>query len=144
MLRRSGARASASSTGVPTVGGTKNVDIDAVAALAPDLVVVNDEENRIEDAEALAARGLALHSMSPHSVADVGPRGRARSRRASDSDVPAPFDRWDAWLAGTRRPERGSAFVAIWRRPWMSLAADTYGSSLLAHVGIAQRFRRRR
>ena len=43
--------------GVPTVGGTKNVDVDAVAALAPDLVIVNDEENRLEDADALVARG---------------------------------------------------------------------------------------
>ena len=59
--------------GVPTVGGTKRIDIDAAVALEPDLVVVNDEENRIEDADALTARGLTLHSMSPHSLVDVGP-----------------------------------------------------------------------
>ena len=28
------------------VGGTKNPDVDAIVALGPDLVVVNDEENR--------------------------------------------------------------------------------------------------
>jgi hypothetical protein len=33
-------------------------------------------------------------------------------------------------------PERLRAFVPIWRRPWMSLSASTYGSSVLAHVGI--------
>ncbi len=125
--------------GVPTVGGTKNVDVDAVVALAPDLVVVNDEENRIEDAEALRARGLALHSMSPHSVADVGPAVGALATSV-ESDVPVPLDHWDAWLAETHQVEQGSVFVAIWRRPWMSLAADTYGSSLLAHVGRANVF----
>jgi hypothetical protein len=28
-------------------------------------------------------------------------------------------------------------FVPIWRRPWMSLADDTYGASLLAELGVA-------
>jgi ABC-type Fe3+-hydroxamate transport system substrate-binding protein len=125
--------------GVRTVGGTKNVDIDAVVALAPDLVVVNDEENRIEDAEALVARGLALHSMSPRSVADVGPVVCALAT-AIGVAPPAPFDAWPAWEARTRSAARVSAFVPIWRRPWMSLAADTYGASLLAHVGITNVF----
>ena len=124
---------------VPTVGGTKNVDVDAVVALAPDLVIVNDEENRVEDAESLVARGLVLHSMSPRSVGDVGTAVCALAT-AIGAEPPAPFDAWDAWRARTRTPERLSAFIPIWRRPWMSLAADTYGSSLLAHAGIANIF----
>ena len=125
--------------GAPTVGGTKNVDVDAVVALAPDLVVVNDEENRVEDAQALTARGLALHSMSPRSVADVGPAVCALAS-VLEVEAPAPFGAWDAWQARTRIAARASAFVPIWRRPWMSLAADTYGASLLAHVGISNVF----
>jgi ABC-type Fe3+-hydroxamate transport system substrate-binding protein len=125
--------------GVATVGGTKNVDVDAVVALAPDVVIVNDEENRIEDAHALEARGLTLHSMSPHSVADVGP-AVCTLASALGVRVPAPFDDWGAWMARTAVAIRTSAFIPIWRRPWMSLAADTYGSSLLAHVGIANVF----
>ena len=38
---------------VQTVGGTKNPKIDRIVALAPDLVLMNEEENRIEDADAL-------------------------------------------------------------------------------------------
>jgi len=121
--------------GVRTVGGTKNVDVDAVAALEPDLVVVNDEENRIEDARALDARGLTLHSMSPRAVSDVGP-AVARLAGAVGAVTPAPFDDWDGWIARTRVPVHVRAFVPIWRRPWMSLAPDTYGSSLLAHCGV--------
>jgi ABC-type Fe3+-hydroxamate transport system substrate-binding protein len=121
--------------GARTVGGTKNVDVDAVAALEPDIVVVNDEENRIEDADALVARGLVLHSMSPRSVDDVGASVRALAT-AVGSSAPDPFDEWDSWVARTRLQLRVRAFVAIWRRPWMSLVADTYGSSLLAHCGV--------
>lgn len=121
--------------GVPRVGGTKRVDIDATVALEPDLVVVNDEENRIEDADALTARGLRLHSMSPRSVADVGPAVVALAT-ALDVQIPEPFGEWNGWMAQTRRDRHASAFVPVWRRPYMSLAADTYGSSLLAHIGI--------
>ncbi len=118
------------------VGGTKSVDVDAVVALEPDLVVVNDEENRLEDANALDAHGSRCtrcrRVRSPTSV----PRSR-RWRPRSGREPAAPWTEWDAWLDRTRRPVRHAAFVPIWRRPWMSLAADTYGSSLLAHVGIS-------
>lgn len=125
--------------GVPRVGGTKRVDINEVVALEPDLVVVNDEENRIEDADALAARGLRLHSMSPRSVADVGPAVVALADALAVA-VPEPFADWQAWMTATARSPRAIAFVPVWRRPYMSLAADTYGSSLLDHVGIGNVF----
>src|SRR5205807_1142907 len=37
--------------GLPTVGGTKDPDVAAIVALGPDLVVVDEEENRREDAD---------------------------------------------------------------------------------------------
>ena len=49
--------------GIATIGGTKNPDVGTIVDLAADLVVVNNEENRIEDARALADRGVALHDM---------------------------------------------------------------------------------
>jgi ABC-type Fe3+-hydroxamate transport system substrate-binding protein len=123
--------------GLPTIGGTKNPDVEAIVALAPDLVVVNNEENRIEDANALAAAGVALHDMSPHSVADVGPEVEALCEHLG-VPVPSPFgaDEYDAWLASVLSPRWFDAFVAVWQRPWMSLATDTYGSSLLDLLGV--------
>jgi len=126
-------------TGVPTVGGTKNPDIAAVVALGPDLVVVNDEENRAEDAGALRAAGLTLHEMSPRSVADVGPAVVALAR-ATEAIAPPPFTEWEEWTASTRHAPRATAFVAIWRRPWMTLSAATYGASLLEHIGVVDVF----
>jgi ABC-type Fe3+-hydroxamate transport system substrate-binding protein len=127
--------------GLPVVGGTKNPDLDAIVTLAPDLVVVNDEENRWDDASALIDAGLAVHSMSPRSVHDVGAEVRALAERV-DTAVPAPFgvDDWDAWLASVLKPRWYDAFVAVWRRPWMSLASDTYGSSLLDVLGVSNVF----
>jgi ABC-type Fe3+-hydroxamate transport system substrate-binding protein len=118
------------------VGGTKNPDTDAIIALAPDLVVVNDEENRIEDVEILRAAGLALHDMSPRSVREVGPAVCALAR-AVGVEPPDPFPRWESWLAGESEDAgpRRRAFVAIWRRPWMTISADTFGSSMLDCIG---------
>jgi ABC-type Fe3+-hydroxamate transport system substrate-binding protein len=125
--------------GVATVGGTKNPDLEAIMAIAPDLVVVNDEENRREDADALVAAGLRLHSVSPRSVADVGP-GVRRLADAIGAPVPAPFSEpaWSDWLeAGAPQgPERRRAAVLVWRRPWMTSSGDTYGSSVLGMLAI--------
>ncbi|MGQ0823562.1 MAG: helical backbone metal receptor [Actinomycetota bacterium] len=115
-------------TGPAIVGGTKNPDVATIVALAPDLVVVNDEENRAEDADALTVAGLRLHSMSPRSVADVEPAVRALARAVG---APAP-----PTVSPKVVPTRATAFCAVWRRPWMSIASDTYGSSLLELIGV--------
>jgi ABC-type Fe3+-hydroxamate transport system substrate-binding protein len=129
---------------LPAIGGTKNPDIEAIVALSPDLVVVNDEENRIEDADALVDAGLRVHSMSPRSVADVGP-AVAVLGDAVCVDAPALFapNEWERWLNEQRAVAPGvarRAAVLVWRRPWMTTNADTYGSSLLELLGIENVF----
>ncbi len=122
--------------GIPTVGGTKDPQIDEIVALAPDLVVVNNEENRIEDFNALHEAGLEVHSMSPLSVSDVGPVVSALADRVG---VPAParFSRpeWPDFLRRSTADYRGRVVVLIWRRPWMTMNSRTYGSSLLSLLG---------
>jgi len=128
---------------IEAVGGTKDPDLAAIVALHPDLVVVNDEENRFADASALIDVGLAVHSMSPRSVEDVGEAVTSLAERVG---MPAPdgfsADAWHAWLTSMLTPRWYEAFVAVWRRPWMSLAADTYGSSLLDLLGVGNVFAR--
>ncbi len=122
---------------LPTVGGTKDPDLAAIIGARPDVVVMNDEENRRVDAEALAAAGLAVHDCSPRTVADVGPAVAGMAERLGLA-VPAPFglDEWPAWLDRHPEPPQARAvFVPIWRRPWMSIGPATYGASLLRRLG---------
>jgi ABC-type Fe3+-hydroxamate transport system substrate-binding protein len=112
------------------VGGTKDPDIAAIVALQPDLVVVNDEENRREDAVQLESEGMTLHVTRVRALADVGPCLEAL---ADAVGVRYHAGRFMAGAAMTH----SRAFVPIWRRPWMTMNADTYGSSVLATVGIA-------
>ena len=53
------------------VGGTKNPDIARIEELRPDLVVMDAEENRREDYDALVDRGLAVCVVHIRSLADV-------------------------------------------------------------------------
>src|SRR5918998_4728885 len=56
---------------VESVGGTKNPKVERIVALAPDVVLLNEEENRREDAEALAAAGVPCHVSFPRDVGDT-------------------------------------------------------------------------
>lgn len=115
---------------LPTVGGTKNPDIDAIVALGPDLVVVDTEENRREDAERLEGAGLRLLVTSVRSVDDAV----AVVDRLADASGTATPEL--AIASGPLLDARLQAFVPIWRRPWMTVNGATYGASLLRSIGV--------
>jgi ABC-type Fe3+-hydroxamate transport system substrate-binding protein len=116
---------------LPHVGGTKDPDVAGIVELRPDLVVLCVEENRREDADALAEAGIATAALSIEGVADVAPALRMLAGLVGvDPGGVQELDR--SGPVG----ERLRAFVPVWKRPWMSLAGGTYGSSLLATVGV--------
>lgn len=127
---------------LPHVGGTKDPDVAAIRDLAPDLVVMCVEENRREDADALAEAGVRTAALSIDGVADVGPALRMLAALVGATPPADDLDRLDALAAGELAgPVAGrgrplQAFVPIWKRPWMTLSGGTYGSSLLAAVGV--------
>jgi len=116
--------------GLSHVGGTKDPDLDAIVGLRPDLVVMDAEENRREDHDALFDAGLSVHATAVRSLADL------------DEQLPALADLVGAtWtpLGAPPSPEVSRrAFVPIWKRPWMSLGGPTYGASLLRSLGVAE------
>jgi ABC-type hemin transport system substrate-binding protein len=110
------------------VGGTKNPDVERIAALSPDLVVMEEEENRREDYDALADRGLDVLALHVRSLGDVNVAMNvlASRVRATWRDIDMPV----------ARAHRASVFIPIWRRPWMALGTPTYGADLLSHLGL--------
>ena len=122
---------------VARVGGTKYPDLDRVLALEPDLVLLNEEENRLSDAEALRAAGVPVRVTFPRTV----PEALDQLGELVDA-LGAPAE--PQWLREARRawaalpaPERvRTAVVPVWRRPWVVLGRDTFAGDVLARLGV--------
>jgi ABC-type Fe3+-hydroxamate transport system substrate-binding protein len=127
---------------IRSIGGTKNPDVAAIVALAPDLVVMDEEENRREDHEALERAGVPVHVLAIRDLADVSDQLPALAARLGVEPVgvepvgvePPRVARPEVARSGVRAVRR--AFVPIWRRPYMALGEPTYGSSLLRTLGV--------
>ena len=113
------------------MGGTKDPDVALIVELRPDVVLVNTEENRREDVEALSTAGVEVHVTEVERVADVAPMLAALAARLGVAPRLAIAE-----LPPPAQKEIATAFVPIWRRPWMTMNRATYGSSLLEHLGI--------
>jgi ABC-type Fe3+-hydroxamate transport system substrate-binding protein len=121
---------------VERVRGTKNPDLRRIAALTPDLVVCNQEENRRLDVERLRAQGIAVWVTVTEDLDQaLGALDRLFTV-ALDRPRPAWLDAADAvWAIPAAGPRRSVA-VAIWRDPWMVVGEPTFTSSLLARLGF--------
>lgn len=136
---------------IPVLGGTKDVDVDAVRALAPDLILCNQEENARPALEALARAGLAVFVSFPRRVAD-GVAHVARLARMLDvAGDAAVRDLVRRGLEVVRVAEAGRdpgpavpVFAPIWMDPLMTMSGDTYGSDMLALAGARNVFADRR
>ncbi|MDQ0989925.1 helical backbone metal receptor [Streptomyces sp. V3I7] len=122
---------------VTRVGGTKNPRVERIVALAPDLVVANEEENRAADLDALRAAGLDVLVTE---VRDVPQAFRELDRVLAACGAGAR-PRWldeaeNAWSSLPAPTERTSAVVPVWRRPWMVLGRDTFAGDVLARLGV--------
>jgi len=125
---------------VEKVGGTKDPKIDRIIELAPDLVLLNEEENRREDAETLQRAGVRCHVSFPHTALETAEmvRSIAAAIDARDEgeriarDIEERHERVIRAAAG-RTPVRFA--YLIWRKPWMAVNADTFVSALLADAG---------
>lgn len=126
---------------LPRVGGTKNPDIARIIALRPDLVMMNREENRRADAEALDAAGIPVWVTFPQTVADVF-RLLWDIMNLFDEASMVPrvrlIEYTHDWLSGisrAREPELTKVFAPIWLDPLMTFNADTYIHDLLRVCG---------
>ncbi|WP_238005783.1 helical backbone metal receptor [Dactylosporangium sp. AC04546] len=128
---------------LPRVRGTKNPDRNAVAALRPDLVVANREENRRVDVERLRAAGLPVWVTVIESLDEA-----FRSMRrlftgplavAEPDWLRAAEGEWRRPPAAETRPGR-RVVVPVWRDPWMVVGARTFTGDVLSRLGLEHVF----
>ena len=130
----------ASLRSVPKVGGTKDVDLAKVRALAPTHVLLNIDENEEPTAAALAQ--FVPHLIVTHPLAPLdnlplyrmigGIFGREQAAEA----LCARFQKaHEALTRAARAWPRQRVLYLIWKAPWMTVARDTYISRTLALAG---------
>jgi ABC-type Fe3+-hydroxamate transport system substrate-binding protein len=125
---------------VERVRGTKNPDWKTIAALAPDLVIANMEENREIDVRRLRDAGVpvwvtrietveqAFTSMSRLFVEGLGvdePTWLTEARAEWDEPV-VPL--------GIR------VAVPVWRDPWFVVGSSTFAGDILHRLGLVNVF----
>lgn len=115
------------------VGGTKTVKLDAVAALQPDLILANKEENVQEQVE-------ALRNIAPVWTSDISNLaetldmiqavGALTDTAATATTIQERISNSFAALSGTT--QRKAAYL-IWRDPYMTAGGDTFISDMLQY-----------
>ena len=121
---------------VPRIRGTKNPDVAAILALEPDLVLANQEENRLPDLDALREAGVAVYVTDIRSV-DGAVESLRRMLDACGLASPGWLEEArEAWAAVTPLEPRRRAVVPIWRKPWMAVGSDTFTGAILHRLGV--------
>jgi len=125
---------------VTRVRGTKNPDRAAIAALAPDLVIANQEENRQLDVQRLRAAGVPVWVTVIESLDQALTSMRRLFTDVLDVEEPEWLGAAAAeWAHPAPRPELRVA-VPIWRDPWMVVGSRTFAGDVLARLGLRNAF----
>jgi ABC-type Fe3+-hydroxamate transport system substrate-binding protein len=122
---------------VPKVGGTKDVALDKVLALAPTHLIVNIDENRRETVDALAgqvAHVIVTHPLMPDDNLQLYRMFGTIFGRPAEAETLAT--RYavarEALLDAVSTLRYQNVLYLIWRKPWYTVARSTYVSAMLA------------
>jgi ABC-type hemin transport system substrate-binding protein len=121
---------------VERVRGTKNPDLKAITALAPDLVVANQEENRRVDVERLRAAGIPVWVTVIRTLDEAIASLRRMFREALGWPEPAWLTEAErVWLEPPPDPAV-TAVIPVWRDPWMVVGSATFTGDVAARLGL--------
>lgn len=124
--------------GIPKVGGTKDVNLAKLRALAPTHVVVNIDENEkptVDEIARFVPNVVVTHPKTPlDNLALARLIGGVFCREREAEVWCGEFEReYAALLAAPRRDE--TMLYCIWQDPWMSISPDTYIANMMATIG---------
>lgn len=126
------------------VGGTKNVRIEKVEALAPDLVLANREENTRDAVEEIAAFAPVFVTdvkTVEDAAAMIRTVGRLTGRAEKAGTLAGRLEANFRTLAETLFGEKLlPAAYLIWREPYMTVGGDTIIHDVMTRAGFRNVF----
>ena len=124
------------------IGGTKKLHLDKIAALKPDLIIGNKEENQKEQIEALMADfpvWMSDISTLEEALDMIHSIGQITDREALSKTLCLDIENGFATLSSPLKPIK--AAYLIWRKPYMVAASGTFIDNLLAKAGFSNVFK---
>jgi ABC-type Fe3+-hydroxamate transport system substrate-binding protein len=121
---------------IPKVGGTKDIELDRILELKPDLIVGNCEENTREIFEALDPHvpvWAPLPKTISEAIADIGHLGMLTGTAPMAEKFQAEAKK--AWSHAQSSAKPFTYAYFIWHEPWMSISNDTFIARMLESVG---------
>ena len=128
----------------PKIGGTKKFHFDRIAALQPDLIIGNKEENDQEQIEQLSKlfpvwmSDIKNHNDALEMIEMIGEiTGREVKAKALAHQIREAFSNLRKQKNGQPRPK--AAFF-IWQNPYMVAAKETFIDTMLEAAGFENVF----
>lgn len=122
---------------IAAVGGTKQVKIERIRKLEPDLIIGEKEENTAEMVEALSAEwpvyitDVRDYSSAIRMIQDLGIlTGKKKESAAMIRRIETSFGDWGLPAQGLR------CLYLIWRKPYMAAGKDTFIHSMMEKAGL--------
>ncbi|NDC78264.1 MAG: cobalamin-binding protein [Chitinophagia bacterium] len=123
------------------IGGTKDVRVERICSLAPDLVIANREENVKEQVEAIRSF-CPVWTSDVNDLADatemIRSVGRLTGREAAAGSMAQSII--DAFAASGSVEESIRTAYLIWRDPWMAAGGDTFIHDMMRRCGFSNVF----
>ena len=111
---------------VPRVGGYSRIDLEAVAALKPDLVIAWESGNNMTQVNQLKALGMAVYVFQPNQMEEIADQlERLGQLAGSEATAHAAAEHFRQRLAKLRTANAGKpkvrVFYQIWKAPLMTV-----------------------
>lgn len=120
------------------VGGTKNININKIIELAPDLIICNKEENVKEQVEEIAKlfpvylSDVSSYESALQMITEVG---KITNRKIeSENIVEEIVTAFEKEITTTVKNKRVA--YLIWKDPYMTIGGDTFINDMLEKIGF--------
>lgn len=129
---------------VAVIGGTKNINIDKIRALQPDLILANKEENIKEQVEALMDDFKVIVT-NVETLEDNYYLLKNLGKLLNKEDLAQAFNlKIYEVLNQAVSSSRLKAAYLIWNNPYMTVGSDTFIHKILAEIGFENLFKDRK
>ena len=129
----------------PRIGGTKKLQMDKIAALKPDLIIGNKEENersQIEELMKLYPVWMSDIKNLDDSLDMIERIGDLIGRNSEAMDISQKIRNGFNELKSINKQlsTNNSVLYLIWRKPWMAVGRDTFINDMLQRCGFENGF----